>query len=146
MYQASIARVAYVGMLLKYAKYVLYLNDHQAVWLGHQAQMSMQTAMNGRDMPYVLISTKHEVCYSDHFVSPLFQHILPQQQLLEDPDMMQRLLRYIPDDELVEQLKRSWSVASSRDAGHGSDPSVSVRRWDELVQEVEGKVRKCDVW
>eukprot|EP00877_Chromochloris_zofingiensis_P001566 jgi/Chrzof1/1140/Cz01g42030.t1 len=70
------------------------------------------------------------------------EHILPQQQLLEDPDMMQRLLRYIPDDELVEQLKRSWSVASSRDAGHGSDPSVSVRRWDELVQEVEGKAAR----
>jgi len=40
------------------------------------------------------------------------QHVLPQQALLDDPtsEAALKLLRYIPDDEIVEGLKKSWGA------------------------------------
>ncbi|KAI8469954.1 MAG: hypothetical protein J3K34DRAFT_521751 [Monoraphidium minutum] len=73
------------------------------------------------------------------------RHILPEQALLDDPgsDAAARLLRYIPDEELTEQLRRSWAAGGGARAGRNADnaaaASVSVRRWDELVSEVEAK-------
>ncbi|GBF88443.1 hypothetical protein Rsub_01155 [Raphidocelis subcapitata] len=73
------------------------------------------------------------------------EHILPQQALLDDPsgDAAAKLLRYIPDEELTEGLRRSWAAGGGARGGRGGGgPCVSVRRWDELVEEVEAKANQ----
>ena len=76
-------------------------------------------------------------------------HVLPAQALLDDPngEAAARLLRYIPDDELTEGLRREWAAGGGARGGGGGGgaadaaaaASVSVRRWDELSAAVDAK-------
>eukprot|EP00879_Flechtneria_rotunda_P032488 GHRR01035701.1.p1 GENE.GHRR01035701.1~~GHRR01035701.1.p1 ORF type:complete len:267 (+),score=123.45 GHRR01035701.1:919-1719(+) len=83
------------------------------------------------------------------------QHILPQQQLLDQPEHYKPLLRYIPDEEIGRELSEKWdaggqgivpqglgagrrsSTSAAAAAGTAGDSCcLSVRRWDELVKLV----------
>jgi hypothetical protein len=90
------------------------------------------------------------------------QHILPSQRLLELPGSIPLLLRHIPEQEVVASLSAAWGLGgasgsngaaagsggeggSSRgrlsSGGEGGRGSLSVRRWQQLVREVEAQVR-----
>lgn len=77
-------------------------------------------------------------------------HVLPAQAPLDDPsgEAALQLLRYVPDEELTEGLRREWAESGgSRGGGGGgngqqsssSSLPLSVRRWDELSAAVEAK-------
>jgi len=64
---------------------------------------------------------------------------------------VQAVLRYVADEGIVSKLKQRWEaggqgiVQGRRSAGGaaaagGDSCSLSLRRWEELVQEVEGEV------
>lgn len=83
------------------------------------------------------------------------QHILPEQELLEDPEHYQAVLRYVADEGIVSKLKQRWEaggqgiVQGRRSAGGaaaagGDSCSLSLRRWEELVQEVEGEADRLE--
>ncbi len=68
--------------------------------------------------------------------------MLPQQHLLEDAETMPRVLQYLADDELAEQLRKRWAAGGLglQPKRHEEPVCLSVARWRELVQEVEYKV------
>lgn len=64
------------------------------------------------------------------------KHVLPCQRLLEDPDMQAAMLRYLPDEELVERVKSAWAAGG----GRRRDEDVNVQRWNVLVEEVNRRL------
>lgn len=71
--------------------------------------------------------------------------------------MPQAVLRYVTDEGIVSRLTQRWAAgghgimpagsssrrSSSAATAAGDSSSLSVRRWDELVQEVTEEVRVC---
>lgn len=71
--------------------------------------------------------------------------------------LSQAVLRYVTDEGIVSRLTQRWAAggqgivpggsgsrrSSSAAACAGDSSSLSVRRWDELVQEVTEEVRAC---
>lgn len=67
--------------------------------------------------------------------------------------VVQTVLRYVSDEAIVSKLTKRWDAGgqgivpggsgsrrSSSVAAAGDSSSLSVRRWDELVQEVNNEV------
>eukprot|EP00198_Chlamydomonas_reinhardtii_P011616 XP_001700953.1 primase subunit of DNA polymerase alpha [Chlamydomonas reinhardtii] len=68
------------------------------------------------------------------------QTLLPAQQLLEDGPQCEALLRYLPEEGLVETVRKKWTEASrSRNAGN---MDVNVVRWRALEEAVNERVRE----
>lgn len=82
------------------------------------------------------------------FTSPSLpvQNILPMQRLLEDETMRTNMLKYLPDEELAESVRRQWEGAtaggsSSRaKAAAATGGDVNLQRWKMLEREVQIKV------
>ena len=76
------------------------------------------------------------------------QNILPMQRLLEDETMRTNMLKYLPDEELAEAVRKQWEGAAAGGAGsRGSKAAaaggdVNLQRWRMLEREVQIKVRE----
>eukprot|EP00878_Enallax_costatus_P022155 GHUV01023495.1.p1 GENE.GHUV01023495.1~~GHUV01023495.1.p1 ORF type:complete len:301 (+),score=114.06 GHUV01023495.1:842-1744(+) len=77
------------------------------------------------------------------------QTILPQQEVLKEPEHYQAMLKYIPDEEIVQQLSAKWAAGGQGIVPGGSsrrssavsacNGSLSVCRWNELEKTVNDK-------
>eukprot|EP00878_Enallax_costatus_P016967 GHUV01017810.1.p1 GENE.GHUV01017810.1~~GHUV01017810.1.p1 ORF type:complete len:363 (+),score=140.41 GHUV01017810.1:81-1091(+) len=75
--------------------------------------------------------------------------ILPQQEVLKEPEHYQAMLKYIPDEEIVQQLSAKWAAGGQGIVPGGSsrrssavsacNGSLSVCRWNELEKTVNDK-------
>jgi hypothetical protein len=78
------------------------------------------------------------------------QHLLPDQRLLEDPRTIASVLRFVPDQEVVDSLTSKWAAAAASSSGSGSNSSengtLSIRRWHQLSEAVEQKVSQNRKW
>lgn len=72
-------------------------------------------------------------------LEPAWRHkLLHGQDVLASPSACEKILRYIPDDDLAHKLRERWRRdGSGNGSGDGAPSDVSVRRWDELVREVD---------
>ena len=70
------------------------------------------------------------------------QNILPMQRLLEDDTMRSKMLKYLPDEELAESVRKQWDSGTtgrqSKSATTGGD--INLQRWKVLEREVKVKV------
>ncbi|KXZ47858.1 hypothetical protein GPECTOR_32g470 [Gonium pectorale] len=60
--------------------------------------------------------------------------LLPAQRLLEDGPHCEAMLRYLPEEGLVESVKRKWATAAKKEANRSMD--VSLLRWGIIEEEV----------
>eukprot|EP00878_Enallax_costatus_P046110 GHUV01055710.1.p1 GENE.GHUV01055710.1~~GHUV01055710.1.p1 ORF type:complete len:320 (+),score=108.01 GHUV01055710.1:265-1224(+) len=98
------------------------------------------TAVIGRPSAAAVASASVNLC---------MQTILPQQELLKEPDHYQAMLKYIPDEAIVQQLSAKWAAGgqgilpggSSRrsSAASACNTSLSLCRWNELEKTVNDK-------
>jgi hypothetical protein len=70
------------------------------------------------------------------------QNILPMQRLLEDDTMRSKILKYLPDEELAESVRKQWdSPGSGRQAKAAATAGdINLQRWRVLEREVKIKV------
>eukprot|EP00798_Chlamydomonas_sp_ICE-L_P015169 gene15169-21241_t len=61
------------------------------------------------------------------------KRILPEQQLLEDEGMRETMLRYLPSEELQDEVRTRWDELSSA----SSKQEINLARWNVLVGCVE---------
>ena len=63
------------------------------------------------------------------------QEILPQQQILEEPKTMEKVLSHIPSEfsYLADELRESWDKGRGRGSGGGN---VSTDRWQQFVRKL----------
>ncbi|GLC73081.1 hypothetical protein PLESTF_001330100 [Pleodorina starrii] len=66
------------------------------------------------------------------------ESILPAQRLLEDGPKCDALLRYLPEEGLVEVIKKKW--ASRAVAARCEREDISLVRWEVLEAEVNGRL------
>ncbi|KAF5828599.1 hypothetical protein DUNSADRAFT_17335 [Dunaliella salina] len=66
--------------------------------------------------------------------------ILPKQQLLEHEEMRTNILKYLPEDSLVQTVERNWSKADAISARTGKN--INLVRWQQLQEAVEDRLEE----
>ena len=80
------------------------------------------------------------------------QNILPMQRLLEDENMRNTMLKYVPDEELAAKIRNEWETAATSKASKSARTAateggdINLQRWKILESRVNGKVRRRDLW
>lgn len=68
------------------------------------------------------------------------EEILPKQHLLEHEGMRTNILKYLPEDSLVQTVERSWSKADAISKRNGKD--INLVRWQQLQEAVEDRLEE----
>ncbi len=69
----------------------------------------------------------------------LYRSLTSPVQLLQDEGMSAQVLKYLPGDELKEEVRKAWEKGPSKGAASSIDPNVA--RWMQLKEIVGRKVR-----
>lgn len=62
------------------------------------------------------------------------QEVLPQQGLLADTDLAEKVLAYIPDEGVRQKLREKWAAREGALLGPGEE--LNALRWKNLVDEM----------